>query len=96
MVAHIRLRVGKVNFGVRHVQVAAKNHGFARLELFEKTQEGAVPLLAIGQAAEIAPGIGHIHIDEEEARKLGGENAAFRVMLRDLDARWRRSAVESA
>ena len=54
VVLQVGLRVGEINFGVRHVEVAAEDHRFAAFELLEVTEEVAVPLPPVGQAGEFA------------------------------------------
>src|SRR5437867_562063 len=73
MVLHIGLGMGEVDLGVRHVEVPAKDHRFALFELFEVTEEVAVPLLAVSKTGELALRVGHIDVHEEEVGKLGGE-----------------------
>ena len=54
VVLQVGLRVGEINFGVRHVEVAAEDHRFSAFELLEVTEEVAVPLPPVGQAGEFA------------------------------------------
>src|SRR5438874_5393426 len=41
VVLHVGLRIGQINFGVRHVEITAENHRLAALKLFEVTQKVA-------------------------------------------------------
>ena len=87
VVADVGLGIGEVQFGVRDVEVAAEDHRLFLFQLLEVGEEIPVPLLPVGQAGQIALGIGHIDIDEEEALGLGGEHAAFLVVLDDTQVR---------
>src|SRR5262245_417606 len=80
VISEVGFRVSKINFSVCHVQVTAENHRFTALELFEVTQEVAVPLLAVRQPAQVALRVGHIDVDEEKIGELGREHAAFTIM----------------
>ena len=86
VVLHVGLRIGEVDLGVRHVQVAAPDDGFFPLELFQVGEEVAVPLLAIGKAGEFALRVGHINIHEEEVGELGRQHTTFVVVLGHADA----------
>ena len=72
---------------MRHVEVAAENHGLFLLQLFEVTKKIPIPLLAVGEPCEFAFGVGHVNIDEKKIGELGGEHAAFLVVLGDADVR---------
>lgn len=78
--------VGEVQFGVGDVEVAAEDDGFGAAELEEVAEEGAVPLLAVRQAGEVASGVGDVNVDEEEVVELGGEDAAFGVVSGGVEA----------
>jgi len=72
---------------VRHVEVAAEDHGFFLFQTFEVTKKIAIPLLAVGEPRQFALGVGNVNIDEKKVGELGGEHAAFLVVLGDADVR---------
>ena len=87
VVANVGLGVGKVDLGVGDVEVAAKDDGLFLFQCFQVSQEITVPLLAVGEPGEIALGVGHINVDEVEIVGLGGQDAAFLVVLYNADVR---------
>ena len=86
VVLHVRLRIRQVDLGVGHVQVAADDDGFGLFQLLEIREEVPVPLLAIGQAGEFAPGVGHVDVDEVERGELRRQHPALVVVLQMADA----------
>src|ERR1017187_1760669 len=52
VVVNVGLRVGEVNFRVRHIEVAAENYGLFLLQFFQVVQEVAIPLLTISEPGE--------------------------------------------
>jgi hypothetical protein len=47
VIFHVGFRIGKVEFGVRHVEIAAEDHRLFLFKFFEIAKKLAVPLLAI-------------------------------------------------
>ena len=74
-------RVSKVNFLVRHVQVAADNHRFLCVKPFDIGTEGVFPSHAIVQASQFLLRVRHIDRDEEEVRHFKRDNTTFVVMF---------------
>src|SRR5439155_1657774 len=86
VIVHVVLWIGEVDFGVRHVEVAAEDDGLFPFKLLEVAEEIAVPLSAIGEPREFALRVGDIDVHQEEVSVLGGEHATFIVVLADADA----------
>src|SRR5438477_5085693 len=86
VVFYVGLRVGEVDFSVRHIEVAAENHRLPAFESFEVTPEIAVPPLTIVEPGQFALRVRHIDVDQEKIGELGGEHAAFLVVNWDPDA----------
>src|ERR1039458_4754112 len=55
VVVDVGLRVREVNFRVRHVEVAAEDHGFFLFQLFEVTKKIPIPLLADADVSKPRP-----------------------------------------
>ena len=87
VVLHVRFGMREIDLGVRHIQVTAENDGLSPFQFAEEAQENDVPLLAIGQAAEVALGIGDVDVHDKKVLKLRGEHAAFVIVFRDTDVR---------
>jgi len=85
VVADVGLGVGEVDLGVSDVEVAAEDDGLFLFQRFQVREEVAVPFLAIGEAGEVALGVGDVNVDEVEVVGLGGEDAAFLVVFDDAD-----------
>jgi hypothetical protein len=77
------LGAGEVKCRVCHVKIAATHHGFVLFEVLEIGEEARVPILALGQAAQIAFGVGDIDRDYEIRGKLHREHTAFTVVALD-------------
>jgi hypothetical protein len=77
------LGAGEVDCGVCHVKIAATHHRFVLFEVLEIGDEASVPILAVGQTAQIAFGVGDIDGDYEVRGKLHHEHAAFAIMALD-------------
>src|ERR1043166_329108 len=86
MVADVGFGIGEVELRMSDIQVAAENDRLGSLQLFQVTAEIAVPLLSVSQAGEFALRVGHINVDQEEIRVLGGEHAALAVVTDFADA----------
>src|SRR3984893_3565853 len=74
----VRLGIGKIEFGVGNVQIAAKNDRLARLELLAIGKERRVPMLeAQIQPAEVALGIWRIHGDHVKVVEFRRDDPSF-------------------
>src|SRR5262249_2318823 len=80
MLPDVRPGVCEINGGVRDVKISAAPHGFVLVESFEIDEQTAVPILAVGKAAQITFGVRDIHRDHEAGGKLHGEHAALVVV----------------
>ena len=87
VIVDVRARIRQINFRVRDVKVAAKNDWLFLFQLFQVGEKIFVPFLPIRQSREVALGIGNVNVHEKEIRKLGGEHAAFGVVLIHADVR---------
>jgi hypothetical protein len=86
VIAHVRLGIGEVELGVRHIEITAEDDRLLAIELLEATQEIAVPLLAVSKPGELAFRVRDINIDEREVRVFGHEDASFTIVLRATNA----------
>src|SRR5438128_8579192 len=75
MVVDVGFGMGEVHLRVRYVEIPAKDHWLAPLELLEVTEEGAVPLPAVREPGEFALRVGHIDVYEKKVGILGGEHS---------------------
>src|ERR1051326_173735 len=82
----IGLGMGKVEFGVRHIEVTAEDDRFLLFKLLEMAEEITVPLASVGEPREFLPGVGDIDIHQEKVRVLGGDRASFVVVVGDAEA----------
>ena len=86
--AVVGLGVGDVELGVGDVEIAAADDGFAAgFEALEVREERGVPLAgAVVEAREAALRVGLVEVDEEKLGELGGDHAAFAVVLGEAEA----------
>jgi len=71
---------GEVESRVCYVKIAATYHRFMLFECLEISEEANIPILAVGQATEVAFGIGNIHRDHKTRRKLHRQHAALAIV----------------
>src|SRR6266516_7443851 len=86
MVFHVCLGIGEVEFGVRHVEVAAEDDGSLLFKPLEVAEEIAVPPPAVGKPRKFALRVWDIDVHQGEVGVLSGEHATFFVVLGDADA----------
>jgi hypothetical protein len=75
--------IGKVDFLVRHVQIAANDDRLGFFERFQMVEKKRIPELAVFEALEFAFGIRSIDRYEEEIVEFEGSNAPFVVIVND-------------
>ena len=68
------------------IEVATKDDRFAELEIFTVMKEVSIPLLAIGESAQLVLRVGGVDGDEMKIVKLSCDYAPFGVVLLDADA----------
>ncbi len=76
----VGLRIGQVDFCVRHVEIAAEDYRFFGFQRFEIREKIAVPLHAIVQPRQVPFGVGGINIHQKKIPVLGCQHAAFAVV----------------
>ncbi len=76
--AAIRLRIRKVELGVRHIEVAAENDRLGLFELLAIGKKRWIPMLeAQRDAAQVVLGIGRVHRHDVELGKFRGDDPSF-------------------
>src|ERR1044072_1212988 len=73
--------IRQVQFGVRHIEVTAEDDRFYLFKFLEVAEEITVPLAPVRESREFLPGIGNIDVHQEKVGVLGGDHAAFVVVL---------------
>src|SRR5580693_7546580 len=78
LLAAVRLRIRKVELGVRDIQVAAKYNGLGFFQLFAIREKSRIPMLVPqSEPAQVILGIRRIHGDHEELGELRRDDAAL-------------------
>ena len=84
--AAVVIRAGKVDFVMRDIQVAAKNHRLAGGLFHQVLAKCLIPIKAVIEAAELILRVGRVHIHEDEVRILKRQYAAFAIVAIDAEA----------
>lgn len=84
--AAVGVGAGDVDFLVGDIEVAGEEDWFAFLEGLDVSEEGGVPLEAVGEAREFGLGVGGVDGDDEAGGEFGGDDAALVVVRGDADA----------
>ena len=86
-VALVRFGILKVDFLVRHIEIAAEDDRLLLCKLDEVFAEIDVPLVGpIVQSAQLVLRIGRVHVEHEKVFVLGGDDAAFLIVPGDVHA----------
>ena len=84
--AAVGVWAGDIDFLVGDIEVAGDEDGFAFFEGLDVSEEGGVPLEAVGEACEFGLGVGGVDGDDEAGGEFGGDDAALVVVGGDADA----------
>ena len=68
-----------------HVQIAADQHRFLRVQFQQIVAESILPYLPVRQPGQSVLGVRRVHIYQIKLRELTGDDTAFVVMLVDTE-----------
>ena len=68
------------------IEIATKDDRLAEFKILAVLKEVSIPLLAIGESAQLVLGVGSVDGDEMKIGKLSCDNTPFGVVLLDANA----------